>query len=197
MACVRIDDDRVPDATIGPWYTPCRNSPHHMTPERAETPETRFAPGPGARLLLTALPTVVLAATLWGIGEVAVRYHERHRATVPGTMPSLFYRQIPLGQALVRDDDYFGWVHTNAEGFRGVRPVAPDKPADVTRIIAVGGSTTFDTQVSADSAAWPARLERLLNEQLPGHRIEVINAGVPGYGVDHDLIRLETELYAY
>ncbi|HEX4468542.1 MAG TPA: GDSL-type esterase/lipase family protein [Gemmatimonadaceae bacterium] len=168
-----------------------------MTRDRAETPQTRFAPGRGARLLLVTLPTMLFAATLWGIGEIVVRYHERHRATVPGTMPSLYYRQIPLGHALVHDYDYFGWVHTNAQGFRGSRRVTPDKPPATTRIIAVGGSTTFDTEVSADSAAWPARLERLLNDLLPGQAVEVINAGVAGYGMQHDLLRLETELYAY
>jgi lysophospholipase L1-like esterase len=112
-------------------------------------------------------------------------------------MPTLYYRQVPLGHALVRDYDYYGWVHTNAQGFRGARRVTVDKPPRTTRIIAVGGSTTFDTEVSADSAAWPARLERILNELLPGSRVEVINAGVAGYGMEHDLIRLETELYAY
>src|SRR5205085_5716721 len=86
---------------------------------------------------------------------------------------------------------------TNAQGFRGVRPVPTEKPAGTIRIMAVGGSTTFDTEVSADSTAWPARLERILNNRLPGRSVEVINAGVAGYGVDHDLIRLETELYAY
>jgi lysophospholipase L1-like esterase len=74
--------------------------------------------------------------------------------------------------------------------------VTTDKPAGTTRIIAVGGSTTFDTEVSADSAAWPARLERILNEGS-SHNVEVINAGVAGYGMEHDLIRLETELFAY
>src|SRR5206468_7435974 len=101
----------------------------HMTNEIAETPKKRFAPGRGARLLLMSLPTVLVAATLCSIGEIAVRHHERHRATAPGTMPSLYYRQIPLGYALVRDYDYYGWVHTNAQGFRGARRVTAGKPA--------------------------------------------------------------------
>ena len=32
---------------------------------------------------------------------------------------------------------------------------------------------------------------------LPGRRIEVINAGVPGYRVIDNVVRLETELYQY
>lgn len=165
--------------------------------ETIESPAPRFTPARGTKLLLLMLPTVLVAVALYVIGEITVRYHERHRASVPGTMPSLYYRQIPLGQALVRDFDYFGWVHTNSEGFRGVQRVGVAKPPGTIRIIAVGGSTTFDTEVSADSLAWPARLERILNQRLGGEHLEVINAGVAGYGVEHDLIRLETELYAY
>jgi lysophospholipase L1-like esterase len=168
-----------------------------MMKETAESPKTRFAPGRSTRLLLLALPTVLVAATLCGVGEIVVRYRERHRTTVPGTMPSLYYRQIPLGQALVRNYDYYGWAHTNAQGFRGARPVTTTRSPGTVRIMAVGGSTTFDTEVSADSAAWPARLERILNDLLPGRIVEVINAGVAGYGMEDDLIRLETELYKY
>ena len=60
---------------------------------------------------------------------------------------------------LVRGMDYYGWVHISRQGFRGAREV-PQIPADsVIRIIAVGGSTTFDGNVSSDSNAWPAQLE--------------------------------------
>src|SRR2546425_629652 len=95
-----------------------------------------------------ALGSTVLALLLAALaGEAAVRYRESHRHTVPGTMPLLFYRHVRLGYALVRDYNYFGWVHVNRQGFRG-SDVAMDKPPGTTRIIAVGGSTTFDTFVS-------------------------------------------------
>ncbi len=71
------------------------------------------------------------------------------------------------------------------------------KPAHVLRIMAIGSSTTFDPGVSGDAATWPARLEYWLNQLSPSHPVEVVNAGVPGYGVITDLIRLETDLYRY
>jgi lysophospholipase L1-like esterase len=150
--------------------------------------------------LKVLVPTAVTALTLLVvavIGEVTVRYRERHRESVPGAMPFLYYRHQFLGFALVRDYSYFGWVHTNPQGFRGARPIPHAKPAGVFRVLAVGGSTTFDTEVSADSAAWPARLERWLRELAPVEQVEVINAGVPGYNMTQDLIRLETELSEY
>jgi lysophospholipase L1-like esterase len=146
-----------------------------------------------------ALPVGLAMLLLSGaalVGEVAVRYAERHRASVPGTTPLLFYPHIRQRYALVRDYDYFGWIHVNGQGFRGP-DVRVEKSPGVVRIMAVGSSTTFDRSVSRDEAAWPARLQYWLQQLAPSRQVEVINAGVPGYGVLDDVIRLETELYRY
>jgi lysophospholipase L1-like esterase len=67
-------------------------------------------------------------------------------------------------------------VSTNHEGLRG-----PEIPAAKRglRILALGDSTTFGLGVEEDQT-WPAVLQRLLQDGLPGG-VEVINAGVPGY----------------
>jgi len=65
------------------------------------------------------------------------------------------------------------------------------------RIMAIGSSTTFDPTVSGDQATWPARLQFWLHQLVPERPIEVVNAGVPGYHVTDDVIRLETELFRY
>jgi lysophospholipase L1-like esterase len=147
-----------------------------------------------AGLLAVATLLALLITAL--AGEVAVRYRERHRATLGGTMPLLYYRHARLGHALVRDFDYFGWVHVNREGFRGPE-VAVRKPLGTVRIMAVGSSTTFDPSVSGDQATWPARLQVWINQLAPQRSVEVINAGVPGYHVIDDVMRLETELYRF
>jgi len=140
--------------------------------------------------------TVLLLCGAAVLGELTVRQRERHRATVPGTVPLLFYRHTRLRHALVRDDDYFGWIHINREGFRG-GDVPVGRTPGVARIMVVGSSTTFDPLVSRDAAAWPARLQFWLQQLAPTRPVEVLNAGVPGYIVVDDLIRLETELYRY
>lgn len=149
------------------------------------------------KLAVVAMATFGTLALGVGAGEFAVRYRERHRTTVPSIMPFLYYRHARLGYALVRDFDYYGWVHTTPEGFRGTRSVPVAKTPEVFRVLAVGGSTTFDSYVSTDSAAWPARLEHWLTALAPERRVEVINAGVPGYSIEQDLIRLQTELFTY
>lgn len=148
-------------------------------------------------VLIVATSTVIALAVIAIVGEIAVRYRESHRSSVPGGMPFLFYRHSRLGYALVRRSSYFNWVHVDAQGFRGSADVSREKRHGVTRIMAVGGSTTFDSFVTDDSAAWPARLNHWLGVLDPDHPVEVINAGVPGYTVAQDLIRLETELREY
>jgi len=147
-------------------------------------------------LLLALGSTILSLALVIGVGEFAVRYHERHRDTVPGTMPFLYYRHSRLGSALVRDTNYFGWVRVNRQGFRGPE-VVEDHPKGMLRIMAVGGSTTFDVSVGGQGRSWPERLAVWLSQADPVRRIEVINAGVPGYRVFDNLIRLQSELYRY
>lgn len=150
-----------------------------------------------APLLLAGSSTLLTLALLAGVGEWAVRYRERTRTTVPGTMSMLFYRHKRLMHGLVRGSDYYGWVHVGRQGFRGVRDVSLAPPPNTFRIITVGGSTTFDANTSGDSCSWPARLEQILNKSGAPLHFEVLNAGVPGFQVFDDLVRLESELYRY
>lgn len=151
------------------------------------------------RLTNTALVLTSIAVAI-GItaaaGEAVVRYRERTRETVPASMPFLFYRHERLRHALVRDREYYNWAHVNASGFRG-RDVEVAKPDGVLRVMVVGGSTVFDSTVDGDDQAWPARLEHHLGCLLPGRKVEVINAGVPGYVMLDNLIRLQSELYEF
>lgn len=83
---------------------------------------------------------------------------------------------------------YTGWLWridpvthgANSFGFRGPDR-APAKPPGVFRVAALGDSFIYGQGVeSADSL--PAQLERGLRTKLP--TVEVLNFGVPGYGMD-------------
>jgi len=74
-------------------------------------------------------------------------------------------------------------VIVNRKGFRGdeLRP-------DVTlKILAIGGSTTFDTGVDNNERTWCAQLEKLLSVQYPD--VQVINGGLPVYGLGTNTIK--------
>jgi lysophospholipase L1-like esterase len=73
-----------------------------------------------------------------------------------------------------------GPTHHNALGFRGPE-IAQPKPEGIYRIVCIGGSTTYTDKVADDEQTYPAQLEKALRQRLNNPRIEVINAGVPGY----------------
>ncbi|OGX13565.1 MAG: hypothetical protein A2351_01520 [Omnitrophica bacterium RIFOXYB12_FULL_50_7] len=68
-------------------------------------------------------------------------------------------------------------VHTNSAGFRGTREYAIEKPKGVIRIATLGDSFVFGFGVQ-DDETFPALLETSNKTR------EVLNLGVPGYGMD-------------
>ena len=149
-----------------------------------------------ANLLLALVSVTSTLAVAVLAGEAVLRHRERTRPDAPAIMPTLYYPHRRLTYALVRNSDYFGWVHIDGGGFRGPE-VTEAKPAGVLRIMVVGSSTTFDIGASRDDRTWPARLQYWLQRSDPGRRVQVINAGVPGYMMTDQIVRLETELYRY
>ncbi len=89
---------------------------------------------------------------------------------------------------------------TNNFGFRD-DPVALPKPADVYRILCLGGSTTEEGSTNAET--YPNILERLLDARFSTVRIEVVNCGVPGITSDGqvarmpDYLKLEPDLLVF
>lgn len=121
----------------------------------------------------------------------------------------IFYRPENLG-TIIRFDRTVGWslrpnaacrsvdferdldytVKINSLGMRD-RKVALQKPRNKRRILLIGDSVTFGTGVDAD---W--RFSDFMQRAL-GEQIEVINAGVPGWGTDQELIYFETSAHRF
>jgi lysophospholipase L1-like esterase len=149
-----------------------------------------------SKIVLAVISTAMSLTAVAAFGEFAARYRERHRVTVPTNTPLLFYQHRRLRHALVRNYNYYGWININSYGFRGPE-IRRQKDLETFRVIVAGGSTTYDNSVSGDDRTWPARLQLWLDQLAPNLHVEVINAGVPGYTVLDNLIRLQTELYAF
>ena len=145
-------------------------------------------PRPSRVFLFVVVGLVALAGLLVG-AELAWRQR------VGDAVQVRFYRHARLRRAMVRDVDYNGVVHINRLGFRG-----PDfdleKAPGTTRVVVVGASTTFDPCARSDAETWPARLEHWLEQLAPGRSFHVVNAGVSGFPMIEQVIRLQTELYA-
>ncbi|HUK21868.1 MAG TPA: SGNH/GDSL hydrolase family protein [Gemmatimonadales bacterium] len=99
-------------------------------------------------------------------------------------------------------------VHHNAQGFRRATEVPVTKPAGTYRIFLMGGSTAYGLGgmwpqlqrqfvVVRDSETISAYLERLLQDSLPGRKIEVINAAITSTWTHHHLIYLNQTILQY
>ncbi|MBI1849372.1 MAG: hypothetical protein HYR85_03405 [Planctomycetes bacterium] len=102
-----------------------------------------------------------------------------------------------LGDRVYEPDDELGFRPTpnargtfsngvafslNSRGFRG-HDVASPKPPGTWRVLVLGDSFTFGKGV-ADGESFPEVLEVRLRERLAGQPIDVVDAGVNGYGTD-------------
>lgn len=83
-----------------------------------------------------------------------------------------------------------GRTFHNSLGYRNYE-FSVEKPSDVYRIVALGGSSTYDVRIEDNEKTFTAQLEKLLTEDYGYQNIEVINAGVPGYNSWEILINLE------
>lgn len=81
----------------------------------------------------------------------------------------------------------------NSRGFRG--PEIPAEKGNTYRIVVLGESTTFGITLSAEDRPWPELLQQMIRDRLKLQRaVEVINAGVPGYNLDHNLFRFAKDI---
>lgn len=159
---------------------------------------------PAVGLLVALLGTAVIVVIA---GRLVVAYVGRDCATdlcarmvwvddhagrppteVGGYLPDPLLGWIP-GPNQRPHPEHASRITTDAHSVRGVRPY-PIARGPQPRIVALGDSYTFGVCVH-DEESWPAQLE----QQLPG--TEVINLGVPGFGLDQMLLRWERDGLAY
>jgi len=72
--------------------------------------------------------------------------------------------------------NYPGDFKTNSLGYRN-REITIEKELGVTRIMALGGSTTYGASVFSEKQTWPSQLENYIRAKS-NRKVEVINGGV-------------------
>ncbi len=83
-----------------------------------------------------------------------------------------------------------GQTFHNSLGYRNDEFTA-EKPSGTYRIVALGGSSTYDVRIENNAETFTAQLEKLLKEEYGYQNVQVINAGVPGYNSWEILVNLE------
>jgi len=109
--------------------------------------------------------------------------------------PELIYSLPPNASFAMLGEEFDVEAHTNSLGLRGAEIGSADSSADrdVLRIIALGGSHTFGDGVG-DEETFAYQLEAILESE--GRTVEVLNAGVAGYGTDQSYKRFAIRLRA-
>ena len=141
----------------------------------------------------------------WVLLEIAARLFLHFFATPDQFLAYATVRQLetlPAEQRWVIPHRYLGYVlgpgyrnganRHNSLGLRGDE-IAPVAAEGTYRIVCLGGSTTYSTPVDDPADAYPARLQETLHRA--GYRnVEVVNAGVPGYGSLETMLFFELEI---
>jgi lysophospholipase L1-like esterase len=144
--------------------------------------------------LVVAATSLVAALVVGEAGLRAVGFTARLATPTNATFPWVVYDPIVgrMNQPGFDADDLD--IHVNRRGFRGP-DVASPKPPGVTRIVALGDSTTFgiwqEAVLVGTRASYPDELAKLLAAEGVA-RVEVVNAGVLGYTSAEGLAQLLT-----
>ena len=117
------------------------------------------------------------------LSETAVRLRQWARVGRFGTVDDMLVLDPTTGLRVLAADRTQGGIRTNSLGFRGPEIAVP-KPSGDVRLAFLGGSTTFCAEVSSNDTTWPHLVWRSLQDAFPAARIDYVNAGVPGYGLD-------------
>jgi len=132
--------------------------------------------------------------------EVGARVWLKFFATREQYLQYALYTDIKSSDLKYRPHQYLDYVPTpnfregvtthNSLGFRG-EEFPKEKPRGEFRIVAIGGSTTYDEDVPDDKEIHTAQLEEILRTKYGYPNVRVINGGVPGYNSFESLVNLE------
>lgn len=175
------------------------------------------SPSRGVRIVLAAFITLlsigVLEAALRIVGQTDAdgNFSLRHRQALPLHMPVSRleeavrqYRQS--NQSLFTEDAQLGWKPRagaqndlyayNAAGLRARTPAdaVPEQIGNTLRVAIFGDSFAHGSEVPF-AESWGARIEDALDR--PDRPAQVLNFGVPGYGMDQAYLRWQQEGLRY
>jgi hypothetical protein len=140
-----------------------------------------------ALALVISIGLVLVFAELILQTLLAPRYESENQIDA-----QILYRPIPGAVRETRRDAINGGdrilYRINSQGFRG-----DELDAQPTARIVVYGDSFVHAYYSELEHTFAARLEHYLAERL-GPGVEVVNAGVSGYGPDQELLKMEREL---
>ena len=98
--------------------------------------------------------------------------------------PDVGHVYFPNFSQTLQSREHRSHWRSNAQGVRADRDFGP-KPAGVARVLAHGDSFTVGDQVELEET-WPGALQRALDASCGAGKIEVVNAGFPGFSTANE-----------
>jgi lysophospholipase L1-like esterase len=162
------------------------------------------------RALLNVVALLTSAIGTFAVLEIGTRVYLERFAPEPRFVNYASFRQLEAryggngatSRQLLSPHRYLGYYPTpsyakgknrhNSLGYRGEEIVLP-KPEGELRIVCIGGSTTYDSDIEDYRLAYPARLEAELRSRGYGN-VTVVNAGAAGWTSWESLIDLELRI---
>jgi hypothetical protein len=143
---------------------------------------------PGWLAVARRLALVLVGSTFAALAalEVGLRasddapYEEQENAGRHAPDPDVGHVYVANHTQTLQSREHRASWHSNAQGVRADRDFGPKAPGTM-RIVCSGDSFTACDQVDYDES-WPAVLEACLAPSLAPLRVEVVNAGFPGFG---------------
>jgi hypothetical protein len=114
-------------------------------------------------------------------------------------MPPLRRRESDL----IKEAEKHYWFVTDEQGFPPVARMGHhylvQKPADVFRVIILGGSTVEGLGVNSPLQSLPSKLQLLLEREFSqsSKQVEVINGGISGFTSDLEYLKLLTDFLRF
>jgi len=151
-----------------------------------------------------SLATIII---FWGIAEgvgrvLVNRQYCQHYYDYDGVLPRSLYRLVEESNLIydlipnAREVLYGKEIRINSYGMRD-EETTTKKPENTFRIAVLGDSVTFGYGVSKEES-YPDILEKKLRDNAVGDKkIEVLNFGVMGYGMNQNLFVLEHKIFDF
>jgi len=148
---------------------------------------------PSPRWLLKSVLALGSVGIALGVVEVTLRQFFPVRGMIYQLDDHYLYTHIPGSRKLTNpagEDWPKVLVRINAAGRRGDESTLPG----AAHRVVVYGDSFVSAEYTKDADTYVSQLERALNQRAAG--TSVLNAGVTGYGVDQECLRIEDELAA-
>lgn len=150
-------------------------------------------------VLICLFVAPLIAETIVRIGDLAPRVYAPRRFEPGGGVPFTTIREGSISLLVYQPKVTFASVYDpsgddrgylkpdgkisyriNEQGYRG-GSLSVAKTDGLYRVVCLGDSITFGEGVREEDT-YPVRLETLLGASMPGRTVQVVNAGVQGYG---------------